>query len=269
VSAETLIPNEPMSSKRNKWFSVVAALFAVIFGLLLFGWVGLVFGWIDNEAGGIHRIHEIGGSGVTAGILIAIPLLLLAWLRDDVALLQTITVVGLAFALASVFATDWVSLAFLPIAAIPVVILLAIGRGWRRFASAGEGFAPAVFLVTLASAVFWVTYALSTARLQRIGSPHDPHVEMHHWTSMAAMALAIVLVGLLASLKTTGWVIVARLVAAGSIVYGAASIVFAQFPGTDVPYPGGEGVGWGLAAVGGGVAMVAASWWDSRPERPS
>jgi hypothetical protein len=267
VSAETLIPNEPMSSKRNKWFSVVAALFAVIFGLLLFGWVGLVFGWIDNEAGGIHRIHLIGGSGITAGILIAIPLLLIAWLRDDVALLQTIAVVGLAFALASVFATDWVGLAFLPIVAIPVIALLAIGRGWRRFASAGEGFALAVFLVTLASAVFWVTYALSTAKLQRTGFPHDPHIEMHHWTSMAGMALAIVFVGLLASLKTEGWVIVARLVAAGSIVYGVASIVFASFSGTDVPYPGGEGIGWGLAAVAGGIAMAAASWWDSRGER--
>ena len=165
------------------------------------------------------------------------------------------------------FASDWVILAFVPIVAIPVVVLLAIGRGWRRFASAGEGFAPAVFVVTLASAVFWVTYALSTAKLQRTGSPHDPHVEMHHWTSMASMALAIVLVGLLASLKTKGWVIVARLVAVGSIVYGVASIVFARFPGTDVPYPGGEGVGWGLAAVAGGVAMAVASWWDSRGER--
>jgi hypothetical protein len=258
---------EPMSSKRRTWFSVVAALFVSIFGLGLFGLVGLVVGWIDNESGGIHRVHIIGGSGVTAGILIAIPLLLLAWRRDDVALLQTIAVVGLAFALASVLASDWVGLAFLPIVAIPVIALLAIGRGWRRFASAGEGFALAVFLVTLASAVFWVTYAVSTATLQRTGFPHDPHIEMHHWTSMAGMALAIVLVGLLASLKTKGWVIVARLVAAGSIVYGAASIVFAQFPGTDVPYPGGEGVGWGLAAVAGGIAMRAAAWWDSRGRR--
>jgi hypothetical protein len=114
-----------------------------------------------------------------------------------------------------------------------------------------------------------VTYALSTARLQRTGSPHDSHVEMHHWTSMASMALAIVFVGLLASLKTKGWLIVARLVAAGSIVYGMASIVFARFPGTDVPYAGSEGVGWGLAAVAGGFAMAAAAWWDSRAERSS
>jgi hypothetical protein len=256
-----------MSSKRNKWFSVVAALFAAIFGLLLFGWVGLVFGWIDNEAGGIHRIHNIGGSGVTVGILIAVPLLVLARRRDDIALLQTVAFVGLAFAVAAVLASDWVSLAFLPIVAIPVVVLLAIGRGWRRFASAGAGFAPAVFLVTLASAVFWVTYALSTAKLQRTGSPHDPHVEMHHWTSMASMALAIVFLGLLASLKTKGWAMVARLVAAGSIVYGVASIVFTRFPGTSVPYPGGEGAVWGLAAVAGGIAMGAAAWWDSRGRR--
>jgi len=256
-----------MSRTRTMWFSAMSGLFAAIFGLALFGWLGLLFGWFDNDGGGIHRIHNVGGSGVTTGILIAVPLLVLAWRRQDVALLQTVAVVGLSFALASVLALDWVILAFLAIVALPVVVLLAIGRGWRGFASASQGFAPAVFGVTLASAVFWVTYALSTAKLQRIGSPHDPHVEMHHWTSMASMALAIVLVGLLASLKTKGWVMVARLVAAGSIVYGVASIVFARFPGTDVPYPGGEGAGWGLAAVAGGISIAVASWWDSRGER--
>ena len=269
MSAATPDPGEPMSSKRRTWFSVVAALFVAIFGLGLFGLVGLVVGWIDNESGGIHRVHIVGGSGVTVGILVALPLLILAWRREDVALLQTVAVVGLAFALAAIVASDEVGLAFLPIVAVPVVALLAVGRQWRRFASAGDGFAPAVFVVTLASAVFWVTYALSTAKLQRLGSPHDPHVDMHHWTSVASMALAIVFVGLLASLKTKGWMIVASLVATGSIVYGLASIVFARFPGTDVPYPGGEGVGWGLAAVAGGIALAAAARWDSRVERSS
>jgi hypothetical protein len=267
VSADVPISGEPMTRTRRTWFSVVAALFVAIFGLGLFGLVGLVFGWIDNESGGIHRVHIIGGMGITTGILIAVPFLLLAWRRDDVALLQAIAVVGLAFAVASVFASDWVGLAFLSVVAIPVVALLAISRGWRRFANAGDGFAPAVFVVSLASAVFWVTFALSAAKLQRIGSPHDPHVEMHHWTSMASMALAIVFLGLLASLKTKGWAMVARLVAAGSIVYGVASIVFARFPGTDVPYPGGEGAVWGLAAVAGGIVMGAAAWWDSRGGR--
>jgi hypothetical protein len=40
-------------------------------------------------------------------------------------------------------------------------------------------------------------------------------------------------------------------------------------PGTDVPHAGGEGVGWGLAAVAGRVAMAAAAWWESRVERPA
>jgi hypothetical protein len=257
-----------LSRTRTIWFSVMAGVFAAIFGLVLFGWVGLLLGWFDNQAGGIHRVHNIGGSGVVTGIFIAVPLLVLAWRREAVALLQTVAFAGLGFAVSSVIASDWIGLAFLPIVAIPVVVLLAIGRGWRPFASAGEGFASAVFVVTLAGAVCWVTYAISTARLQRTGSPHDPHVEMHHWTSMASMALAIVFVGLLASLKTKGWLMVARLIAAGSIIYGVASIVFARFPGTDVPYAGSEGVGWGLAAVAGGVAMAAAAWWDSRAERP-
>ncbi len=253
-----------LSKGRRTAFSVLAAVFAVVFGVGLFGWLGLVAGWFSSDEGGIHRVHDIGGSGVTTGIFVAGGLTVLAWRRDDVALLHAISMSGLAFALAAVFASDWGSLAFLPIVAVPVVALLAVGGGWRRFAAAGDGFAPATFVVTLATAVPWVIYALAMAKLQRTGSPSDPHVEMHHWTSMAGMALTIVLLGFLASLRTRGWRIVAWIAGLGAAVFGLASVVFADFEGTGIPYPGGEGVGWGLLAIAGGALLVVAAEFDAR-----
>jgi hypothetical protein len=253
-----------VSEARRTWFAVLAAVFAVVFGTVLFGWIGLFAGWFSNQDAGIHRVHDIGGSGVATGIFVSGALLALLWRRDDIALLQMVAATGIAYGIASVIATDWVSLAYLPIIAIPVVALLAVSRSWTPFVSAGEGFAVATFVVTVVSGVFWVIYALSMAKLERIGSSADPHIEMHHWTGMAGMALGIVLLGFLASAKTRGWKTVAVLTGLGSAVFGLASVVFAKFPGADFPYAGGEGAMWGLLAIAGGVLLIAAAWWDAR-----
>jgi hypothetical protein len=253
-----------LSGVRRTSFSALAALFAILAGGLLFGWIGLFLGWVDDTDGGIHRIHNVAGSGVATGLFVATPLLILAWRRRDVALVQMVAVAAVGYGVACVLATDWVALLFVPILLMPVVVLAAVGRLGRDVLRGGEGFGVFTLVVTIASAVFWVPYALQMATFQRIGPPSDPHVQMHHWTSMAGMALGIVLLGILASLRTRGWRIVVWLVAAGSAVYGIASIVFAHFPGTTVPYPGGEGVGWGLLAILGGVLLVAAAELDAR-----
>jgi len=71
------------------------------------------------------------------------------------------------------------------------------------------------------------------------------------------MALALVLMVVLASLRTQGWRIVAWLTGLGSAVYGVASIAFATYPGSTVPYPSSEGLLWGILATVWGVAIVA------------
>ncbi len=263
VLTTTAEPGE-LSRTRRTWYSVLAVVFAVLTGIVLFGWIGLVFGWADTTDGGIHRIHIAAGSGVGTGLFIATPLLILAWRRRNIALLEMVAVTAVAYGIASVIATDWAALAFVPILAIPVVVLASMGRQWGDLFQAGGRLAFATLAVTVVSAIFWVTYGLEMARNQRLGPSSDPHVQMHHWTSMAGMALAIVLLGVLASVRTCGERIVVWLAAAGSAVYGVASIVFATFPGTSVPYPGGEGVGWGLLAIAGGVVLVTASELDRR-----
>jgi hypothetical protein len=247
----------PMPKSHLTWFSALAVVFGLIFGLALFGWIGLVGGWFAGGKDQIHRVHDIGSSGVATGIFVAIPLVIVAWRRDAVALLQMLFAAAVATVIGSVIAHDWTFLIYAVFLAVPAVVLLAISRGWHRYAEAGEGIAPELFVATLVSAPFWVAFAITMARLQRTGAPNDPHVEMHHWTGMAIMALGVLLLGILASVRTDGWRIVAWLTGIGSVVYGLASVVFATYPGSDVPYPGGEGTLWGLLAIAWGVVFIA------------
>jgi hypothetical protein len=117
-------------------------------------------------------------------------------------------------------------------------------------------------VLAAAGAVPLVWVSLTWARLQRTGQDMDPHVQKGHWTVMAGMAIAIVLVALLSSLKLSGWKITAWCAGAGAFVYGLASLVFATFPGTNVPYPGSQGAGWGTVAMVGGLLFIAAAQWE-------
>jgi hypothetical protein len=248
---------EELSKTRRTWFSVLAVLFALIFGVALFGWIALFFGWIEGGEDQIHRVHDIGSSGVATGIFVATPLLILSWRRSDVALLQMLGAAAIATVIGSLLALDWGLLVFAVILAVPLVALLAISKGWSRFTARGPGIAPELLIAAIVSAPVWGAFAWTMARLQRAGPPSDPHVELHHWTGMAIMGIGVVLMGALASKRAEGWRIVAWLTGIGSIVYGVASVVFATYPGSSVPYPGSEGSFWGTVAVVWGVVVVA------------
>jgi len=243
-------PAASMSKTRTAWFSGLAVLFSLVFGLPLFGWVGLLGGWFMSGSGEIHRVHNIAASGVATGILVATPLLILAWRRDDIALLQMVGVAAVATAIGSVLAFDRVFLIYVVILAVPVVVLLAVSRAWGRYVARGAGLVPELLLAAAVAAPFWAAFAWTNATFQRTRPANDPHVEMHHYAGMAIMAIGLVLMVVLASLRTPGWRIDGWLTGIGSAVYGAASITFPDSPGS-------EGASWGALAIAWGVAIVA------------
>jgi hypothetical protein len=246
-----------VSKTRRTWFSVMAIVFALIFGIGFFSWIGLVSGWFETGERQIHRVHDIGSSGVATGLLIAVPLLILSWRRDDIALLQMLGVAGLATVIGAVLATEPAYAVFVVIIAVPVVVLLAISRGWHRYLQRGQGWAPELLVAAIVAVPFWGAFAWTMARYQADLPSDDPHVQEFHWLGMAVMAIGLVLMAVLAALHTQGWRIVAWLTGAGSIVYGVASIVFATYPGSDVPYPSSEGSFWGALAIVWGVVLIA------------
>jgi hypothetical protein len=246
----------PLSKTRRTWFSVLAVVFSLIFGVGFFSWIGLVTGWFEGGERQIHRVHDIASSGVATGLLIALPLLILSWRREDIALLQMLGVAALATVLGSVLATDPTYAVFVLVIAVPVVVLLAISRWWRRFVAPGESWAPELLGAALLAAPFWGAFAWTMARYQADLPADDPHVKEFHWMGMAVLAIGLVLLVVLASLRTRGWRTVSWLTGVGSIVYGAASIAFATYPGSDVPYPSSEGSVWGALAIAWGVLVI-------------
>jgi hypothetical protein len=254
------------SNARRIAFTVATLVFAA--GALggLFG-VGIVIGWFDTDAGGIHRVHDLG-FGILFGVVLTVAFVALARRPEakPSAYFQ-ITATAVA-ALVSGVASATVGYAVIAlIVAITSAVLYALHPARGNLLRAAPNPSPLMAILVAAGAVPLVWFALTTARLQRDGIPSDPHVQMGHWATMAAMSFGLVVAGLLASARLPGWRLTAWCAGLGAAVYGFASIVFHRFPDTNVPYPGGEGVGWGVVAAVGGLAFVALAELELRRSR--
>jgi hypothetical protein len=254
------------SHGRRVAFTVAAVVFALGAAFGLFG-VALIFGWFNNEQGGIHRVHYLG-FGVLFGVILTTACL--ALLRRPEArpsALYQVAATAVALLIAALVSADPGGLLFAAIVAVAASILLALHPARSEVLHPAPNPSAVMGLVALAGAVPLVWFGLTAARLQRDGPPADPHVKMEHWAVMASMAFALVLVGFLAAARTRGWRFTAWCAGLGAAVYGLASLVFHRFPGTNIPYAGSEGVGWGLVAIVGGLAFIAVAEWEARRTR--
>jgi len=222
------------------------------FGIGFFGLVVLVIGWFEKPFGVSTPVSELS-HGALAGIIITIGLLTqlrsperrIAGLQQAVlgilALLVTALIGGRQEPLRE-------SLLFL--AALSLLVILHPAR--EQFFKRGAGPTASLAAVAIVGAVpasVYAAFMLVQAR-EFIGPPH--HAD--RFAEMAAAAIAIVAVGMLASLKTPGWRISAWSAGAAAIVVGMASIVFPNAPGA-------VGRIWGtLAAAAGVVFVVLASF---------
>lgn len=257
-------PPGPSGSGRRTAFTVLTVIFAL--GALggLFG-VGAVIGWFDEDERGIHRVHDLG-FGILYGIILTVAFLAMARRPEDKpsAFLQVLAT-ALAVVVASVISSDP---GYLVVVAgsilLAAAILVALHPARSSLVRPAAKPSLPMALLALAGAGPLVCFALSAAELQRGGSPLDPHVRQDHWVTLASMALGLVLVGFLAAGRFRGWRLTAWCAGAGAAVYGVASIVFARYPGTTVPYAGSEGVAWGVTALVGGLAFIAVAEWEAR-----
>jgi hypothetical protein len=255
------------SRRRRIAFAVASAIFAAgAFGGLL--GVGLVIGWFDNEEGGIHRVHDIG-FGVLYGAILTVAFLAMTRRPDrKTSAYFQVVAAAVAVLIAGLVSTDGGFLLVFGVAVTGMAaILLALHPARAEVLHPALNPSPVMGALALAGSVPLVWFGLSMARLQRTGLPADPHVKNDHWANMAAMAFGLVLVGLLASARMRGWRLTAWCAGLGAAVYGVASIVFHRFPDTNVPYPGSEGIGWGLVAVIGGLSFIAVAEWEGRRRR--
>ena len=141
-------------------------------------------------------------------------------------------------------------------AAIGILLALHPARG--EFLRKGGAISPTLLAITILGAIPVIAYALEIgAQAQDLQGP------LHHvqrLSTMAAMAFAIVLTGLLAASKTAGWRTPAWSTGAAAIVFGLASWAFPDNRGA-------PGRGWGMLAVAGGILFIATAEREaSRPK---
>jgi D-alanyl-D-alanine carboxypeptidase len=239
-------------------FSAWAAILVAVFGIAFFGLTSLVIAWFADVEGVAGPVTDLG-YGVLFGIMLTTGLLLqLRGPERRIAGVQQAFLVIPALVIGSAIASDSQDLVPALILLPAIGILLVLHPAREEFFRRGAALSRTLLAITIIGAVPLAAYALDMGEQARdlAGPPH--HVQ--RLSTMAAMAVAIVLTGLLAALQTRGWRIPAWSAGAGAIVFGVASVAF---PDT----PGAEGRGWGIVAIAGGVLFIAAAELEARRAR--
>lgn len=243
------------SKVRRVAFTAWAAVLVVVFGVGFFGLTSLGLAWFDDLEGVAGPVTEIG-YGALVGIIFTVGVA--SQLRAPerhIAGVQQAALAVPALLIGSAIASDGQNVVPAVIMCLSLAVLLALHPTRAEFLRPGAQFSPALLAITLLAAVPLMGYALEMGAQagDLVGPPH--HVA--RLSTMAAMAIALVLVGLLASLKTDGWRITAWSGAVAAIAFGLASVVFPH-------HPGAAGLTWGSVAIGGGVLFLAVAEWEAR-----
>jgi hypothetical protein len=208
----------------------------------------LFYGWGSDWHAGVHRVHDVV---MGAGALMLAAALVLALVRPErsVSALRQIIVISAAFVVAAAVAQA----VWPPVFIYPVLAAIAVALHPRRADIVRLNRAPSIpllaFVALAAIPLTW--FALDEAALQRSASV-DIHGEEYHWAGMTVFGIALIMTGLVASLRGTGWRVSAWSAAAAAAVFGAVSIAYPD-------HASNIGTGWGIAAIAGGMAFIAIS----------
>jgi hypothetical protein len=236
-------------------FRAWAAVLVIVFGVGFFGLISLAIGWFQGVEGVAGPVTELG-YGALVGIILTMGLLVqLNAPERKIAGIQQAALVIPALLIGSAIATDSQNVVPAMILIPAVGILLALHPAREEFLRRGAAYSRKLLAITILGAIPLIAYALDMGAQAQdlIGPPH--HVQ--RLSTMAAMAIAIVLVGLLAAFKTRGWRIPAWGAGTAAIVFGLASMAFPDDPGA-------VGRGWGSLAIAGGVLFIAAAESEGR-----
>jgi hypothetical protein len=244
-----------MNRLRRTAFTALAGLLVVLFGVIFFGLTSLVIGWFGDLEGVAGPVTELG-YGALVGLILTVGLA--SQLRHPerrIAGLQQATLTVPALAAGSGAARDTQNLEPLVILIPALAAVWALHPARRQFLRPPIRVRPVLLALALAGAVPLLAYAaqMGSAAQELAGPPH--HVQ--RLSTMAALAIGIVLVAMLAALHPPGWRIPTWSAAASLMVFGAASIGYADHPGSVGPI-------WGGTAVLGAILFAALAEEDAR-----
>ena len=226
-------------------FRIVAGILGVV-GIVL-SVPFTVISFVD-DAEAIHRLHNVAFTALY-GVLLGAALLACAWRPEqNVSAFFVAVGSGIAGPVAGLASGDFISGVWFT-GPISIVVLWALHPSRRALLRpSGVDLPTAILsLVALAPAIAWL---LTQSELQRTGSATDPHWEFHHYSGMAAAAIALPISGLAASLRESGRRLGAWLVGVSAVLIGAGSLLLSD-------YTGAFGTPWAWLTVVWGLAVIA------------
>ena len=242
----------------------VALVVALASLTINFGLIDLIDGYTGFVDQARNQVLDAGW-GLVFGVVL--PIGLLAQLRRPerrIAGIQQTGIVALALAVAAVIGEAWSYLALAAGIAAACAVLLALHPARRTFLRRGPRLEPVMLALAALAAVPSLVYAGRMASAQRRDLPPADAVSngLHHWTVMTALGLLVLLLVLLAGLRTAGWRIPAF---SASIAAGGWAISCLLAPASAA---GSEGHGWAWAALAWAVVLLAAAVRPQGRERP-
>ncbi|MGH2681786.1 MAG: hypothetical protein ACRDIX_00975 [Actinomycetota bacterium] len=240
-------------------FATWAGVLSAAVGIGFFGATSLVLAWFGGDDPAIP-VTELG-YGALLGIIITTGILVQVRAPERrIAGVQQAVLGALALLISAPLASDLQNLTPGLVLLAALAILIGLHPARRELIRPGSRFSPLPASIAGLGAVPLVGYSLAMAAQARelVGPPH--HVQ--RLSTMAALAISIILVALLAAFRTTGWRIPAWSAGAATAVFGLASLAFPT-------HMGSAGRGWGAVAVRGGVlfivvAQLEAGRWHRR-----
>ena len=231
---------------------MLAALLALWWGFFFFGIYDLL---VFLQGPEFHEaFHLETGWGLFFVFVVAAPLSAIAAAPGRVlpAAPQQVILAAVAFGVAAGLTLSLEHL-LTALGLVGTVALLAVtSRDVRASLTPPRTWHWGPGLLVLGAAAPWSAYALRLADTARAGLYPEPTGLLDQWPVLAALAIALILVGALAATLTTGWRVPAWCVAVCSAWFGIASSVY---PDLDAAL----GRRWGLVALAWGIAFLAVS----------
>ena len=252
--------NPAVSRRRGRALRALAVLFSLMLWYVPgLGLVDLLSALLPDPEGGTNRVLS-AGYGATVGLLI--PAGFLAQLHTParrIAGLQQVAVVALTCAVAGLVGTAWNWLVFAAVVGVLLGVLLRLHPDGLGFVARGAGVSRPLAGLAAVAAAPWLAYAWRMAANQRADLPpaDAESVGLRHWAALSALSLAVVLLALLAAIRTRGWQVPAWSAALAATVWGVASWI-------DPNAPASGGRGWGALAIAWGLALAATAAWETR-----
>jgi len=252
-------------STRHRAFFIWAAILSLVFGLLFIGVTALTIGmWLANQNALTTPVSDLSFfalGAIITGIGFAVQL---RAPERKIAGVQQAALGLLALGVAGLIGNRIEPLVGSLLFLLAAAILAALHPARREFFKLGGGLSAPLAALSILAAVPAVGYTTSMLVLARHAGPscflgRCPYGD--RLAEMAALALAIVLVGMLAALKTQGWRVAARSAGASAVILGLVSIVLPDAPGA-------LGQAWGALTVTWGVLFIVAAEWEARQGTP-